>query len=495
MREDMQAEEVVLVGLRFGGTLAALVAGEEGVDRLALLAPFARGRAYLREMAVQAQVTDVLPDGSPLPKSEGVLSVAGFRLEPALTEAVAPLDLRRSDRAPAPRILLLGSDPADLSALYTAAGASVETGPLPDLASLVSDPEHPRLDAATRDRIVAFAAEGAPPRSIRPPRPTAIHAPLAGPDWLEKPASFGGGLFGIGCQPRAAPPGSPAVLFVNMGVNVHSGYGRQTTSLARALATTGVRSLRMDLRGAGDSLDRPDGGLPLYRHDALADIRAAVDELIRSGAGPIIVTGTCNGAYLGFHALREDPRIAAAILVNPYCFDWELTHGGIPYGGRPVRHAAAYAALLRDGAAWRRLFRGETPARAILGALARRGLARLRRPAGPAPQAPPIAARVAALRRRGARLALLYSAGDLGLIDLRLHLGPPDRAADILGERVHVVAGADHSFSAPPAQALLLRELDRMATACAADRPATAANDTASDSLDEVRLGRTRGAA
>ncbi len=503
MREEARAEEIVLVGLRFGGTLAALVAGEGGIDRLVLLAPFARGRAYLREMAVQARVIDILPDGSPLPKPEGVLSVAGFRFDPALTEAVAPLDLPRdlpldlprADRAPAPRILLLGPDPADLSAVYAAAGASVQTGPLPDLASLVSDAEHPRLDAATRERIVAFVGEGAPSRSVRPPPLAAVQTALAGPDWIEEPASFGGGLFGIGCRPRSAPPGSPAVLFVNMGVNVHSGYGRQTTNLARALARNGVGSLRMDLRGAGDSIDRPDGGLPLYRHDALADIRAAVDELIRSGAGPIIVTGTCNGAYLGFHALCEDPRIAAAILVNPYCFDWELTHGGVPYGGTPVRHAAAYAALLRDGAVWRRIFAGETPVRAILAALARRGLARLRRPAQPPPQVPPIAARVAALRRRGAKLVLLYSAGDLGLIDLRLHLGPPDRASDILGERVHVVAGADHSFSAPPAQALLLRELDRMATACAADRPATAANDIASDSLDAIRYGRTLGAA
>ncbi len=63
--------------------------------------------------------------------------------------------------------------------------------------------------------------------------------------------------------------------------------------------------------GAGDSASRPDGDLPFYRHDAVGDVRAAVDELVRSGAGPIIAAGTCNGAYLAFHALCEDPRIAA----------------------------------------------------------------------------------------------------------------------------------------------------------------------------------------
>ncbi len=75
MRDEMGAEEIVLVGLRVGGTLAALVAAEESLDRLVLLAPFARGRTYLRELEMQAGVIDIAPDGSPLPKQPGVLSV------------------------------------------------------------------------------------------------------------------------------------------------------------------------------------------------------------------------------------------------------------------------------------------------------------------------------------------------------------------------------------------------------------------------------------
>lgn len=499
MRDEMGAEEIVLVGLRLGGTLAALVAAEESLDRLVLLAPFARGRTYLREMEMQARVIDIAPDGSPLPKRPGVLSVAGFRLNPDLIEALAAVDLRTAGRPPAPRILWLGPDPSGLASRYAAAGAEVEAGELPDLSALVSDAMHARLDEATRARIVAFVAEGARSHAVRPPVPKRRQAALTGAGWTEDPVRFGPGLFGIRCRPRAAAPGMPAVLFVNMGVNVHSGHGRQTTRLARTLARSGVMSLRMDLRGAGDSAGRPDGDLPFYRHDAVGDVRAAVDELVRSGAGPIIAAGTCNGAYLAFHALCEDPRIAGAILVNLYCFDWALTHGGAPYGATPVRHGAAYLAMLRDGATWRRILTGNTSAGTIAAALVRRVAARLvsriRRTPAPGPRPLPIAARIASLRQRGARLCLLYSAGDLGLVDLRLHLGSLDQAAAILGERVQVVPEADHSFSAEPAQDLLLRELHRMATACAVDHPVMAANDGARDSLPGCPPQQSRGAA
>ncbi len=448
---------------------------------------------------MQAGVIDIAPDGSPLPKLPGVLSVGGFRLNPGLIEALAAVDLRTADRPSAPRILLLGPDPCGLGSRYAAAGAEVEAGPLPDLSALVSDAMHARLDEAARARIVAFVTEGARPHAVRPPGPRRRQVPLAGAGWTEDPVRFGPGLFGIRCRPRSAAPGTPAVLFVNMGVNVHSGHGRQTTRLARTLARGGVMSLRMDLRGAGDSASRPDGDLPFYRHDAVGDVRAAVDELVRSGAGPIIAAGTCNGAYLAFHALCEDPRIGGAILVNLYCFDWSLTHGGVPYGAMPVRHGAAYLAMLRDGATWRRILIGNTSAVTIGAALVRRIVTRLasrirRTPAAGALPLP-IAVRIASVRQRGARLSLLYSAGDLGLVDLRLHLGSLDQAAAILGERVQIVPAADHSFSAEPAQDLLLRELHRMATACAVDHPVVAANDLSRGSLPDRRPQQSRGAA
>lgn len=486
LREEAGAEEIVLVGLRLGGTLAAMVAGEGGVDRLVLLAPFARGRAYLREMEVQARVVNIVPDGSPLPQRPGVLAVGGFVLSPDLIRDLAPIDLRSADRPPAPRILLLGPDPADLAARYAALGARVETGDLPGLSALVTDAELARMAAEPRARILAFAGEGASPEPVRSWRGRPGRQSITGTGWREEPVRFADGLFGIRCRPGRAMPRTPAVLFVNMGANVHSGYGRQTTALARTLARSGIPSLRMDLRGVGDSDGRPDGTLPFYRLDAVADLRAAVDQLAGAEGRPVIAVGTCNGAYLAFHALCQDRRICSALLINLYCFDWGLTHGGTPYGASPVRHTATYAAMLTDRATWRRILTGRTPVAAIAGTLVRRGLSRLAKVAGRGPRerAAPIAARIADLRRRHTRLVLLYSAGDLGLVDLRTQLGSLERAGDLLGEPVRIVAKADHSFSAEAAQTLLVSEIHRLAALSMADlRPAAEAPASVTDRM------------
>lgn len=460
-------EEITLVGLRLGGTLAALVAAEGGTDRLVLLAPFPRGRAYLREMELQARLLDIAPDGAPLSKRPDTLSVGGFAFAPELIQDLKHVDLSRADSPIAKRILLLGPDPASLAARYANLGSRVEVGDLPGLAPLLSDAHRVRMSEGTRSRILKFVSEETAPRPTLPLRAQISGDAITGAGWIEEPVQFGGGLFGIRCRPHAALSKAPAVLFVNMAVHTHSGYGRQTTTLARILAQHGISSLRMDLRGVGDSADRPDGELPLYRLDAVEDIRAGIDVLIQGDARPVIAIGTCSGAYLAFHALCQDRRIAAAVLANLYCFDWDLTHGGGTYAAKPVRHISAYAAMLFSGPTWRRVLTGVTPVGAILRTLARRGFSRLfdrlikrQEPGG---TSEPIIARIADLRRRGARLVLLYSAGDLGLVDLHTQLGSVDGAAAHLGEPVHVVADADHSFAAEPAQAMLLREVQRLA--------------------------------
>lgn len=463
LRDEAKAEEIVLVGLRFGATLAALVAAEGGVDRLVLLAPFTRGRAYLREMEMQARLVDIEPDGTPLVKRPGLLSVGGFSVNADLKEDVAQIDLCRAERPPAPRILLLGPDLAHLAAKFTQQGSRAEAGEFPRLGCLLTDAHQSSMPEATRTRILNFVSEDAAERPGRSLCPPAAGTTMTGAGWSEAPLRFGNGLFGIRCQPPAVLPRTPAVLFVNLGAFVHSGHGRHTTTLARTLARFGVTSLRMDLRGVGDSADRPDGESPLYKLDAVDDLRAAIDVLTEDTARPVIVVGACNGAYLAFHAICQDPRITAAVLINLYCFDWELTHGGESYGAKPARHISAYAAMLLKWGTWRRLLTGAAPVGKIVRSLARRSTARLIdkfvKPAGSNERSRSISARIADVRRRGARLVVIYSAGDLGLVDLRTQLGSLDEAAAILGEPVRVIADADHAFSAEPAQAALLHEL------------------------------------
>ncbi len=97
------AGRVGLVGARFGGLLAGLLAREGGVDRMALVQPAVSGarwtRSFLREMSV-VRMAD--PDGGDRRGTDelladlhrdGVLDVLGYALPAALVDALQEVDL------------------------------------------------------------------------------------------------------------------------------------------------------------------------------------------------------------------------------------------------------------------------------------------------------------------------------------------------------------------------------------------------------------------
>ncbi|MDX7950588.1 alpha/beta fold hydrolase [Lichenihabitans sp. Uapishka_5] len=464
LRAVAAVDEVVLVGLRLGGTLAVLVADDEPIDRMILLAPFATGKALIREATLQARMIDVLPDGSPMPATAGAVTAGGFALAPTVLTEIAGIDLMRRDHRPATHILLMGQDRGTLADRYRDLGATITTLPFPDLAHLCANALESRFSEATLATVAEHVARGLP--SNRMPSfasRSPSEARIEGPHGFEEPVRFGPGVVGVECHPLVKPR-DPVVLFLNMGLDVHSGPGRQTTQLARRLAGAGLRSLRMDLRGAGDSPDRPDGRLPLYDLAALDDVRAAVDHIATRWGGPIIVAGTCNGAYLALHAICRDHRIAGAVLVNLYCFDWDLAHGGAPYSATAARSIATYLSLAGHGPAWRRVLGGRTPVLKIIRTLMRRLRDDMRRRFAAAftrdRRAVRLPDRIAAVRRRGAQLALLYSAGDLGLTDLHVRFGrAPARLEKTFGRPVRIVPGVDHAFNAMPAREALYETL------------------------------------
>lgn len=497
LREEAEIDEIVLVGFRLGGTLAVLAAEGLDIERIVLLAPFPTGRAYVREAILQARMVNVLPNGEPMPEPAGTVAVGGFALDPALVSELVEIDLTRSDRPPARHVLQLGSERGGLAAHYRRLGAAVVTAPFPDLAQLCANAMHSRCSAATLATVAAFASDGPPSRSASMPTGRRIApARIEGPHWSEDPVRFGAGIAGVLCRPKSGAARA-TVLFLNMGLDVHSGFGRQTTDLARALALAGIQSLRMDLRGAGDSADRPEGRFSMYDLKALDDVGAALASLSGRQAGPLIVTGTCHGAYLALHAACRDARIDAAVLVNLYCFDWEVAHGDVPFSERSVRSLGGYFAVAKHGQAWRRLLDGQTGLRRIaavilaqmIRALTSRLLDVIRGTAGRTS----IPDRVAHLRKRGARLALLYSADDLGLVDLRKQFGSSaSRLAQTFGRPVCIVQGADHAFSASHARAELLDTLVAVATECQA-RPAPCRAEARPRSSSSVRPAVTAG--
>ncbi len=94
------AEEIAVVGLRLGATLAALTG--EDIDRLVMLSPFPSGKAYRREMAMQARLIDVMPDRTPMPQEPDSLMIGSFLLGSQTLADLARLDLASAEGARRP---------------------------------------------------------------------------------------------------------------------------------------------------------------------------------------------------------------------------------------------------------------------------------------------------------------------------------------------------------------------------------------------------------
>ncbi len=88
-----------LVGSRFGGTVAALVAGETQVDALVLIDPVVSGSAYVRTMLGRSVIGGLKaadPQRTPTPAAPNditVIEVEGTLLDRAALDEIAELDL------------------------------------------------------------------------------------------------------------------------------------------------------------------------------------------------------------------------------------------------------------------------------------------------------------------------------------------------------------------------------------------------------------------
>ena len=97
-------------------------------------------------------------------------------------------------------------------------------------------------------------------------------------------------------------------LLVNSGSDPHIGPGRAWVEMARELAIRGRATLRLDMRGWGESPDGPNvPGRPGDPH-TLGDIARAVLALDGGGRRRIVLGGLCAGAWVTMTTARSDRR-------------------------------------------------------------------------------------------------------------------------------------------------------------------------------------------
>ena len=485
LRDDTGVSEIVLVGLRMGATMAALVAEEmNDIQGLALLAPVVSGKAYVREMRALAAfglagIKNGLDKKQPeaaQAESNGDIEAAGFVLSARTADDLRGLDLLQTlRRRPAGRVLLMHrpdapTDPR-LAARLKELGAEVAESDIPDYGEWVCDSEWSTAPRIAFDRLVAWLRDGARERPLQLALPAPARVRLPGA--VEESIALVGraDLVATACTPSetAADADRPALLFLNTGWYARMGANRIAVTLARRYAAQGFTSLRLDLAGVGDSEAASDTtgetGSLVYNLKSCTDVVAALDWLEARGHKRVVVFGMCSGAYLGFQAAQRDTRIVGQVLVNPQRFEWTQTDS-IELVNRVTGQAARH--LLRDGlrAVMRpgklgRLLSGDPAAWRMARAVGERTMNALRRRVSSTTPDTAVARDMRMLFQRGVKTLLVFSAGDAGLAECAHQFG---EELELLNADVNlgfeIIEGATHTLAERRSRAALERLLD-----------------------------------
>lgn len=238
-----------------------------------------------------------------------------------------------------------------------------------------------------------------------------------------------------------------AVVVVVGGPQYRVGAHRQYVKLARDLAEAGTPVLRFDYRGMGDS----SGDFRGFE-DCGADIAAAIDALTARlpMVREVVLWGLCDGATaIAFYQARNrDPRVAGAVLLNPWA------RSARTLAETQVRHW--YGRRLTSGAFWKKLLTGGVDLPAAAGGLLGTLAARFRSGSGAGSacgaEAPLPDRLAAALTDMAVPVCLMLCGRDLTAREFEeavLARGPLKRAQAAGHIRVRRLAEANHTYSRP----------------------------------------------
>ncbi len=161
--------------------------------------------------------------------------------------------------------------------------------------------------------------------------------------------ALAGPLLGIDCSPARSDP-KPLLTVVIVAGQPHTRVGphRMFVELARHLAEEGIRSLRFDCSGWGDSL-----GPARSFEESRFDIVTVVQSVLREDPDQqVVIIGLCDGATVSLLSLpllkADHRRVLAMILINPWIDQGQ-------FQVKPDRPSNVYLARLKSKEFWRTL--------------------------------------------------------------------------------------------------------------------------------------------
>jgi alpha-beta hydrolase superfamily lysophospholipase len=315
--------EVSAVGMRLGATIVGGAASDRdlALRSIVLWDPCESGRTYLRELSA---LEALRREGSGV-RAGGAIATTEFVFSQQTAEELRRFDLTASASTPlASRVLVVSRDDRAVSSKLrqrlddedTAWTTTTEQGQLLDV-----DPLFAVLPERSIHEIVDWLVDGsAEPSVVAKPHTaptTAIVEPTDRSEVVERCVRIGEKqLFGIVCEPLERPQDAPLVVFLNVSNEDHSGPSRLWVELSRRWASRGLRCVRFDLSGLGDSPATHDQlGSSIYEQGWLDDTLTVVRELAGDPTNVVLV-GLCSGAYWAIEA-GIALRAKGVCVINP----------------------------------------------------------------------------------------------------------------------------------------------------------------------------------
>jgi alpha-beta hydrolase superfamily lysophospholipase len=350
--------EITVVGLQLGATLALQMSEPLGADRIVAWDPVINGRQLAREIRVLgvevprlASSDDATNDhhGGSQSDDEPDMMHAGTLYSAATLADLRGLRLTNLDRTSARGVLVVDRD-GDMTSESLVdrlrdLGATVEREVVDGVGDAFDQPtEYATVPLAALDTICRWigpATTDGPEGARRTParQQAAAPEPVAAPatativdDEAVATMTVDGakitetvirlgpdGLVGI----LTAPSGKPraTVVWLNAGSESHVGPGRAWVEYARALATRGYASVRLDFSGWGESPDLGHAPGRPYDQHGISDAIAAALALRKLGHSTVVLAGLCAGAWIALRAALTGP-ISGVVAINPQMY-WQ----------------------------------------------------------------------------------------------------------------------------------------------------------------------------
>ncbi|KTR53265.1 alpha/beta hydrolase [Curtobacterium oceanosedimentum] len=298
-------EHVAFVGLASAALVAAAAATDE--DALVVWDAPASGRAWLRRQRALAAIA-IGPDRV-LDRTE---SLVGIDLGPEELAAIGALTYPPRAATTVAVVRPGGAAPRAL--------ASAEVLEVPGTAELLDGTSiDARIPGEAVEAVARRLDRWAPAAGV-PTTPPAVAEVLDVDDRVsERVLQLGPhGLFAVETVSSAQDEDAPVVLLHNGGAEHRTGAVDYQVALARTLARDGVRVMRVDRRGTGESSAvRADEDAFLFTQEWVDDQHEVVRAL-RIPSERLAIVGMCAGAWIAGRAVVENPRLVVEISPNDY---------------------------------------------------------------------------------------------------------------------------------------------------------------------------------